>query len=233
MDKVNEETLIIGDSHVRPLKLVKKENVKVISISGATMSGTINPASRTDTRNITVSSIEQFDPKRIIMCLGEVDVGFLCLVKNESEGFEGVYRAIEEAVTRYKSFVEFLIDKYGVEILVCNIFPTIMTDESLKKSKIELRQGIEYSMNERNNFISFANELINQKFNSIIDLNSIFKKNMDRRKFRHINPRDHHFDSYFFVSSFFEALSKEGVLKDHRLRNRYLYLINDLKSFVK
>ena len=45
------DLLAVGDSHIRPLTMLPSEQVRAVPISGATMSGALNPASKTQARS--------------------------------------------------------------------------------------------------------------------------------------------------------------------------------------
>lgn len=229
MTLFNSKVCVIGDSHVRPLKVIPWINL--LSISGATLSGVINPASKTDARN----QIERYIGKvasgsTVIFCLGEVDVGFLWLAKS-NQNLSNIDEVMDIGVANYKTFVDGIRkSRPDLSIKIANVIPTTMTDIKLKKSKIELRREINISYADRLLLVQRCNEKISNSFDDVVDLYSCFIKNMESSRYWHFNSRDHHFDSRFYVCCFLEAIKRP---QDLSLLSLLVLVLRDLKSFLK
>lgn len=231
----SEGSVIIGDSHVAPIGLIRKVGVDVVSISGGTMSGIKNPVSKTNSFNIINASLERKKYRNIVLCLGEVDVGFLCMVKNGASTPNQVKENIQVAVDTYREFVDSIESRYSeANVYVTTVCPPVMSDYWLRVSKIKARRELRFSFDDRSAFADFANQLISSKFAKVIDLAAEIKGKRTGAS-SHINPRDHHYSSIFFCQSMRNVLVGAGVVSWRKigLYDRVRLAIYDLLSFVR
>lgn len=224
---------------MRPMSLHPIPGVSVLSVSGATMSGMVNPNSKTNARNIILSRIEAEKPEKIIMCLGEVDVGYLAIVESSSE--IEVIEKIKYSTRKYLGFLNEISSlPYVNEVYASTIYPPIMSDENMPRSKIVDRRRIKYTVRERAAFVVLANKLIMSSWERVLDVHRFFLARMEAvGNFSHINPKDHHFSSTFYIKTMIDALVSQEFLENNSLSCwdasllRIKAKIYDLTSFVK
>lgn len=223
--------LIIGDSHVRPLTIVKKDLGEVVSISGATMSGSLNPASKTMARAKIFEALKQYPEKVVVFALGEVDVGFLCL---QEKTVSLVEAKIADAIDKYFQLIDEVTKLYPDRIfMVANICPVIMSDFFLRYAKIRLRRKCNYDFAQRNGFVLYANDMIQmlceKRGIKILDFYSALGCDCVGRK--HINPFDHHFSSGYYIKSVLPFVDLEGRFKKIPAKVFLKAFFMDVRSF--
>lgn len=220
---------IIGDSHIRPLLVLTKFQGK--AISGATMSGVMNPNSKTNSHRLIKEYILNVSTgDSVLLCLGEVDVGYLTIVKGKNEvGLAEKY--IRNAIKKYGIFYRELKElRPDVEFYISNVPPIITDDSKIKKLKIKDRRNIRMTYKDRCHLLNFANQCLSDEFTNLIDIHAEFSSHIGIFRSSHINKADHHYDSYFFISAFYDAL---GIKLTNRVCLKIICFVYDLRSFIK
>jgi len=159
--------LLIGDSHVRPLTYIRIDGINVVSVSGATMSGVVNPNSKTNARAIFLKSIQSERPNIVVSSLGEVDVGFLCLINSKNE--EEAKHSIVKSMKRYLEFLQELTE-LGIKVYCCTIPLPYMKDEELRKAKIKMRRRIDFDLSARIKLTEYFNDQLLNNWTNVLDL---------------------------------------------------------------
>lgn len=203
------DVLILGDSHAKVFQhwwfLLKFpfKRFEVCSVKGATVTGLENPNSKTEAFTTFKQAIKQHKYDKLIVLLGEVDIGFLIWYRADKYNIS-ILETFDLAVTRYSNFLSMLrkIDKKL--IVISAPLPTIQ--EGVVKGKVaELRKSINATLQERTELtIRFNKEI--SKFcrnrdikyidldNICLGENGIVKKQMINK-----NSNDHHYNKYEYA----------------------------------
>jgi hypothetical protein len=150
----SEEVLVLGDSHVAAFdffspKILISDLIRykftVCSVGGATLSGLNNLNSKTQAKAKFLEQLKYFKGKKIILMLGEVDLGFLIWLKAEkSKSSVDIFYKI--ALDNYYSFISELAERYSLLVISCPL-PTIKDHESfgdvaIIRSLINIKQSV-------------------------------------------------------------------------------------------
>lgn len=130
-----EKLLVLGDSHTQVFRSGKfpinfpEYDWDVVSVVGATISGIDNPNSKTNAINIFMERLAIRDYSKVILQLGEVDIGFVMWFKSERDALP-VEHYFSLTVQKYCEFI-LLVKMYCEDILVVSIpQPTIKDGET-------------------------------------------------------------------------------------------------------
>lgn len=227
---------LIGDSHVRPMSIFPPSVLKVLSVSGGTMSGVNNPVSKSNSYNEISRFLEGGEFKSIVLALGEVDVGFLCLVKGGVSTVGEAKKNVDAAIRAYHSFYKKVSELHpGSRVYVSTVCPPILNDYWIKKSKITLRRNVIFTFEQRVEISKYCNDRIVEIFPHVVDVASRLTLEKNRARFSHVNPVDHHYDSAFYVGAVVGVLAENGIIPPLEVGffRRLRLFFYDLKSFVR
>lgn len=227
---------LIGDSHVRPMAIFPPSVLKVLSVSGGTMSGVNNPVSKSNSYNEISRFLEGSEFKSIVLALGEVDVGFLCLVKGGVSTVEEAKKNVDDAIWAYHRFYKKVSESHpDSRVYVSTVCPPILSDYWIRKSKIRLRRNIAFTFEQRVEISKYCNDKIMEVFPHVIDVAGRLCLEKNSARFSHVNPIDHHYDSVFYVRAVARVLAESGIIPPLELGflRRLKLFLYDLKSFFQ
>ncbi len=193
------EILVLGDSHARIFRRKEltskfpKLYFDVLSVGGATISGINNPNSKTQALPRFRKKISKSGAEKVILILGEVDVGFVIWLKRG-----GVEKSYRDALRNYYSFVGSLSDKFSV-ICISVPLPTIK-DEARFGEVANARKEVTASQMDRTRLtVMFNNEI--EEFcvkNGHIFINldplSSGEDGLVDRRLLNVDETDHHYN---------------------------------------
>lgn len=160
---------MLGDSHVLvyggPQFLTRMFHCKfdVVSVGGATASGLDNPNSKTNAYDIFSQKIDESVHDSIIICLGEVDTGFVIWFRAKKYE-EEVDAMLSRAVDNYTKLIS-KCQKKANTIVVSTPLPTIEDDNNWGEVA-NLRKEINVSQQERTELTLKFNRLIKDYCNA-------------------------------------------------------------------
>ncbi|MDO6782694.1 hypothetical protein Q4583_01105 [Neptunomonas phycophila] len=200
------EILVLGDSHVSVFKRRYLRGwfpdffFNVISVGGATISGIENPNSRTKAMPIFEKALAQTKSKTVILCLGEVDTGFVIWLKAQRD-LVSVNEALNETVEKYEKFISRLMENFNV-ICISTPLPTIQ-DGVAFGDVADARKEVKATLKERTELTLDFNKKI-KNYCERKNITNLFldyefldnEKGVVNNRFLHADPRDHHFDDY-------------------------------------
>ena len=193
---------VLGDSHVQAFNAYSGNDYKfdVKIVHGATARGSINPNTKTNALNIFKDHLKNEKLDKIIICLGEVDCGYLIWYKQKIEGLDPIEQ-MEESLRRLKQFVQNEIATiYNVnDIILLGSIPPTIKDNTDKRFLAGARSEVDASLNERMELTRIYNIEMQKMclemgwkcidvFDEVIDSNTSYIK----EKYLNQNPSDHH-----------------------------------------
>ncbi|WP_052700759.1 SGNH/GDSL hydrolase family protein [Methylocucumis oryzae] len=169
----------------------------MVSVEGATLSGLENPNSKTQAGPKFQHALSETKASLIVLCLGEVDAGFVIWYRAEKNNIH-VEDAAQRAVENYCKLIESALQKNQV-IVISTPLPTLR-DDSTEGAIAKARAEIKATQQQRTALTSKFNSQIQQwcqaKGISYLNLDE-FSKGSDglvSNLLRHPNPRNHHYN---------------------------------------
>lgn len=233
------DLLAVGDSHIRPLTMLPSEQVRAVPISGATMSGALNPASKTQARSTILSTVEEHSTAQcVFLALGEVDAGFLAPMKSGPANIDEAMESLDRGIDRYMTLVAEVGERAAeAKLIVGGVMPWAVPDWALRVSKIPLRRQVKLSQTARMSLIDHVNDALQVAVPKIGATFCRFDTAFDetRRNLRpnHMNPRDHHCSSWFYLNVLTRSLSDLDLGIEFQLPSRARCRRKDMRSFVR
>lgn len=205
----------MGDSHVKVFEhadwvaMTPRLQWKVVSIGGATLSGLENPNSKTQAGLQFEQALSTHSAKVVLLCLGEVDTGFVIWFRAERDGIK-VEEAAKRAVDNYCRLIETALEKSAVVVLSTPL-PTLL-DGDTQGSVAKIRADVEASLQQRTELTCWFNKEIegwcNEHSVSYVNLD-LLSKGVDGLvdvRLRHPNSNDHHYNPHYYRKLLAEKL---------------------------
>lgn len=202
--KIPQKTvLVLGDSHVNIFKRAEWLNTaprlkwEVVSVEGATLSGLENPNSKTQAGSQFKEALSDHKADIIVLCLGEVDAGFVIWFRAEKNGIQ-VQEAAQRAVDNYCKLIESARLKAEVVVLSAPL-PTLQ-DGSTEGAIAKARAAVKATQQQRTDLTGWFNTQVEQWCKSknipYVNLDSLSKgaDGLVNAALRHPNPRNHHYN---------------------------------------
>lgn len=198
-----KSVLVLGDSHVSLFKQAYWQRAtpafqwQVNAVVGATLSGLQNPNSKTQAGDILKKTLAEQNADVIVLCLGEVDTGFVIWFRSERDGID-VHRAAQQAIENYCALIEKCSSQAKVVVLSTPL-PTLQ-DGSTAGSIAKARSSVNASQQERTELTCWFNNQIKiwckQNGISYVDLDRISKGSdgLVSASLRHPDPKNHHYN---------------------------------------
>ncbi|MDO9106915.1 MAG: sulfotransferase family 2 domain-containing protein [Methylovulum sp.] len=195
--------LVLGDSHVKIFKRPNWLNIgseikwEVVSVEGATLSGLENPNSKTQAGVQFNEALSKHNADVIVLCLGEVDTGFVIWFRAEKDAVQ-VQQAAQRAVDNYCRLIESARLKAEV-VVVSTPLPTL-PDGSTEGAIAKARAEVTATQQQRTELTCWFNAQIKNwceaKSISYVSLDDLSKGDdgLVSPALRHANPRDHHYN---------------------------------------
>lgn len=143
---------VLGDSHAQAFDFYTGSDFifDVTVVHGATARGAINPNTKTNALNIFKDNLGKGKCEKIIVCLGEVDCGYLVWYKNKFEGLD-VLGQMHESVARLKKFIKQEVEQHyqPEQIYLLAAIPPTIEDNADKRFLAGARSKIDASIKER------------------------------------------------------------------------------------
>ena len=211
-----EDVLVLGDSHVRVFNNVSFSNslprtrFLVENVGGATISGLENPNSKTQAMKIFKRKLEVFKGERVILCLGEVDLGFVLWLKSD-----GNNTLLKDLFNRtIKRYIDFMIEvKRNFELIVISApLPTI-SDGAPVGEIANARKEIKASQVERTELTVRFNNAIESKCYELgidylnLDSSSLGADGLVCQELLNSNLTDHHYNESQYANLLIKHLS--------------------------
>lgn len=215
-----EEILVLGDSHVA----VFSENVfkdtwphyffNVVSVGGGTISGLKNPNSKSQAVPIFDFFIEGSNANKCVVCLGEVDVGFLIWHKVQQSALD-VGDLLEVTVKSYKHFLKKLAANFEVYCVSAPL-PTISDGEVLGEVA-NLRKEVRATQKERTDLTRCFNERMMSECEELgvnyimLDEVSLSESGFVKEELLNSDCKDHHYDAKVYSQLLSKSLLSEEL----------------------
>jgi len=158
-----EHIKVLGDSHIQSFDLYdgNNYNFETVLVNGATARGAINPNTTTNALKIFKKSLSGEKANRIIICLGEVDCGYLIWYKYKFEGLDPIAQ-MHESLKRLHQFVKTEVEPiYSKDkiILLGSIPPTIK-DNTDKRYLAGARSKVDTPLKHRSSLTKLYNQTL-------------------------------------------------------------------------
>ncbi|MFL1455761.1 hypothetical protein ACJO5Y_15105 [Marinobacter sp. GN3S48] len=220
----NKKVLILGDSHSQYFSYANFfENHQVFfsTVYGATASGLYNERSKTNARDKFLFNLANINPELVILCLGEVDVGFLAWKKRSLNG-EDIFSRLSKALLNIKKYALELAQSVEKVIVLSVPLPTVQdgVDRSLSvpDNRVQ-RESVYASYKERIGATKLFNEQMDYVLASIenvrfINLDPLIMNAQGRLKPEILkrDPSDHHYNPIGFCSVLEKNLVDKVIL---------------------
>ncbi len=196
--------LVLGDSHAivfdSPLFYLFFPLVyfDVVSVQGATISGIENPNSKTDAYNtFQLELIKRKNIRKIILLLGEVDVGFLVWYKAEKKKLN-VLEILNDTIDKYIRFIQEC--KYYAPVIVISApLPTINDNDSNWGEVANMRKEVKATKKQRTLLTLEFNNLVKKYCKQVgieyldLDKASLGEDGYVSKYLLNANKNDHHY----------------------------------------
>lgn len=197
-----ERIKVLGDSHIQAFDVYSGDLYKFDTsiVHGATARGAINPNTKTNALNIFKEHLKKDKADRIIICLGEVDCGYLIWYKHKFDGLDPIEQ-MEESLNRLYAFVkaEVLPLYKPSQIVLMGSIPPTIKDNTDKRYLAGARSKVDTPLKDRIELTNLYNKRMKEICNSegwkCIDVtNEIVEANgIDiKEHYLNANPFDHH-----------------------------------------
>ena len=222
--KGRKKLICLGDSHVEIFNYIKIQNllkefdIEVLSVSGATAMGIVNPNSQTNAFKIFWEFLSGKDKNSyIVLQLGEVDCGFVIWYRAKKYQLT-VQEQFEYSLKNYFIFIKKIHKKFKNIILTGSVIPTIKENQDFgevanlrKKVKVSLLERTKLTQNYNLELKKFAKKL-NIFYFDIIDDVINKSSGVVNEKFLNENKFDHHL-SFSKTAGFWVKKIKDLNLK--------------------
>ena len=218
MNKNHNCVLALGDSHTEVFKSGKFPNNfpnhkwDVLTVVGATISGIDNPNSKTNAMQLFSDRLKKRDFSKVILQLGEVDIGFVMWFKAQRDGVP-VEDYFDLALKKYQAFV-IDVKSYCENVMVVSVpLPTIRDGEALGKVANQ-RSSIKASQRERTEFTLLFNRRVKEfcRTQNIgfldLDSSSLGEDGLVSDILCNKNKTDHHYCKFAYSAMLVEKLKK-------------------------
>jgi hypothetical protein len=207
--------LVLGDSHVNLFKLARWQKAtpafdwQITEVVGATLSGLQNPRSKTQAGNILKKALTEQTAEVIVLCLGEVDTGFVIWFRSERDGID-IRQSAQRAIENYCSLIKECSSKAKVVVLSAPL-PTLL-DGSLISSIAQDRSSVKASQMERTELTCWFNNQIEtwckqQDIHYVnLDNGSKGQDGLVSESLRHPDPKNHHYNPKHYQKLLLENL---------------------------
>ena len=215
-DKKN--LLVLGDSHTQVFKSGRfphnfpQFNWDVLTVIGATISGIDNPNSKTNAMQIFTERLDKRDFSKVILQLGEVDIGFVMWFKAQRDATP-IEEHFNVTLSKYQEFIEKVKD-YCENVIVLSVpLPTIRDGEIIGKVANQ-RSNIKATQAERTEltlrFNRYLKAYCGTKGILFIDLDAISlgEDGLVNDKLRNKDKADHHYCKFAYSEVLVDNLSK-------------------------
>ncbi|MFI3196419.1 MAG: sulfotransferase family 2 domain-containing protein [Methylococcaceae bacterium] len=198
-----QNVLVLGDSHTKVFghpewkNLAPKLPIQVISVEGATLSGLENPNSKTQAGAVFQQALLQYPANIILLCLGEVDTGFVIWLRAENNEIT-VKQATKRAINNYCRLITEASKKATV-VVISTPLPTL-TDNDKDGVVAKARAEISATQKQRTELTCEFNLEMQQwcTANNICYINiDPLSKGADGlvdAALLHNNPKNHHYN---------------------------------------
>lgn len=216
-----KKLLVIGDSHSTYLShadFFKDTQVFFNPVFGATSSGLSNKYSLTNSDYIFKRSFFSIRPNKIILSIGEVDVGFLAWKKRNTNGENIFYRMCRalDGIVNYAVELSSKVDSVGVlSVPLPTVFRDFNEQEELVGTHKGQRESVYATYEER----FAATKLFNSQLDyALSKYKNIFFLNLDAEvcdadgDLKSSLIKKSEFDHHYNPKAFCDILSKNGKL---------------------
>jgi len=217
-DDDKENLLVLGDSHTQVFKSGRfphnfpQFNWDVLTVIGATISGIDNPNSKTNAMQIYNERLEKRDFSKVILQLGEVDIGFVMWFKSQRDAIP-ISEYFDLTLTKYQEFIE-KVRSYCENVMVVSVpLPTIRDGETLGKVANQ-RSNIHATQEERTKLTLKFNSLLKAYCESTcilyldLDYVSLGDDGLVSDRLRNKDKADHHYCKFAYSEVLVENLKK-------------------------
>ena len=169
----------------------------IVCVGGATVSGLLNPNSKTQALPIFTDSIKKSTARITVILLGEVDTGFVIWYRSEKYKME-IETALNNAIANYQNLLKTISVKSRV-ICISAPLPTIRDGQSWGEIANE-RRSIHATQRQRTELtIQFNNEMKkfckrNEYSYLSFDEESLGEDGLVREFLINSDPNDHHYE---------------------------------------
>lgn len=209
-----ERILVLGDSHTEVFNgYTGKEYIfEQFRCHGATARGSINPNTKTNSLSIFKKGLKSKKAKRVIICLGEVDCGYLIWLKNK-ETKQPIDELMNESIDNLIKFIETEVYPYykPEEINIMSVIPQVIEDMTNSKFLNGDRSNVNISIHRRNSLTNKWNDRLEQECKirnwKFIDINHrIVEDDKVKLEYRFQNLWNHHLFPYTTVNEIIKEL---------------------------
>ncbi|MEM8642017.1 MAG: SGNH/GDSL hydrolase family protein [Cyanobacteria bacterium P01_G01_bin.54] len=201
------EILVLGDSHTgvfsHPSAMLDGYRFRVMTVSGATISGLKNPNSATQARPIFEKAIHSYKGKILITLLGEVDTGFVIWYRAKKHNYN-VQEILDQTVSRYIEFIQKIpLDKHV--IVIGAPLPTIQDGQDWGEIA-NARKDVTASQLERTELTIQLNQRMKSyaKESGVLfidlDAESLGDDGLVNQELLSSNRTDHHYDKVSYIN---------------------------------
>tara|TARA_Y100001973_G_scaffold100909_1_gene162921 strand:- start:2640 stop:4904 length:2265 start_codon:yes stop_codon:yes gene_type:complete len=195
--------LVAGDSHTRAIHHISwpdDTNVDYVHVDGITLSGLHNPQSKTNGFKKLRSAIRSATYDKIVLNLGEVDVGYLIWFYHEKRGVK-IYDALDRAVSNYLFLIVEALKSTSNLAIISTPLPTVDSYADVDNEIFKARSSIKASLKARTELTLEFNSKIkslckDQIGVEYIDLDtaSLDKDGFVKAALKNKDPHDHHYN---------------------------------------
>ncbi|MGM7703728.1 hypothetical protein ACSVDE_18630 [Pseudalkalibacillus sp. Hm43] len=214
-----------GDSHVlvfqyiKDHQFLKKTNISICHVGGATALGMVNPNSKTNALQTFNLSIHPLPRNRtLLFMLGEVDCGFVIWYRAQKYNLS-VSSQLNETLTNYFSFLKSIQSLGFQHIVVATPPPPTIKDHQSWGDVANLRKGISATQKQRTELTQQYNQILRKycKNNSLklLDTEQDFidgATGLVDCKYLNKDPLDHHLDLAASAAVYVRKLNELGIV---------------------
>lgn len=201
----------IGDSHMRVMEYVEANGLlpgtrlEFCIVDGATITGLPNPNSKTQAGPIIVRYLRAVKPPdHILICLGEVDCGYLIWYRSQKYN-ESIDKHLDLAATNYLDLVRRMSDRTQGRVIVCSVPPPTISDKNSWGEVANARKEVEATQLERTQLTLRFNKMLSEFCEArgmvFLDLDPHLldgRTGVVSERFMNNDPLDHHLDNRMY-----------------------------------
>lgn len=204
-----ENVLVLGDSHIGVFagdslrRAFPAFFFDVCSVNGATASGLANPNSQTMAHAKFQAALKKSCSRRLIVCLGEVDTGFVLWYRAQKYG-EPVDAMLNFAVQTYREFLNGIATRGREVICISAPLPTIKDGVSwgeVARARSEVnatqlqRTDLTLEFNRRMSVVCDSLGVIHLN----LDAECLGEGGLVRPEMLNVDPKDHHYNPMVYA----------------------------------